>query len=537
QADVTLIIDGMVTNSSVTVPPLKIGETIILEVGIPTSGFQDLRIILDGQRRHSELDRSNNGLGWSSTTGPIEFENDTDFDGLPDLVEEAGYLIHILDSRVEAVRMLEFLQDPANNSAPSMTQRMVYPSPDHHDSDDDGLSDYLEWIISTNATNPDTDGDQYSDVEEYHSASQDPLMIEFESPVIEAFEPTQTLQPEESELKSGFFTRTHTREFTVEDRNTELVIVKVVRPNSEGVYEPVLVREEGDIRYYTVTYEYPWLGEFFVNVTAIDSFGNGNEFQIASQDSVWERVTNKINTRVAEHLMGELASPAIGFMTGLVYGLKDIVDFATGVVRFILDMRDQLESLMDIIKDCTPELRRPIQFPDACPIDLHEIASEAWKGFVGLSPYNPESAAHDVFLYFSILGFATVILLSNSLAVKAFNKVRSASSTIDDIASGIGRIPSKVVGTLRDAIGSVSTSVKSGIPLAIRSAAAPAFSAMKSGASTVLKALGSGIGVVLSAVFVAFFLIPSIIVNMLDDVIKLILRAKSHGSMFDVVRP
>jgi hypothetical protein len=297
------------------------------------------------------------------------------------------------------------------------------------------------------------------------------------------------------------------------------------------------VREEGDIRYYTVTYEYPWLGEFFVNVTAIDSFGNGNEFQIASQDSVWERVTNKINTRVAEHLLGKLASPAIGFMTGLVYGLKDIVDFATGVVRFILDMRDQLESLMDVIKDCTPELRRPIQFPDACPIDLREIANEAWKGFVGLSPYNPESPAHDVFLYFSILGFATVILLSNSLAVKAFNKVRSASSTIDDIASGIGRIPSKVVGTLRDAIGSVSTSVKSGIPLAIRSAAAPAFSAMKSGASTVLKALGSGIGVVLSTVFVAIFWLPSIVVNKLDDVMKLILQAKSRGYVSDVTSP
>ena len=459
QADVTLIIDGMVTISSVTVPPLEIGETTTLEVGIPTSGFQDLRIILDGQRRHSELDRSNNGLGWSSTTGPIEFENDTDFDGLPNLVEESGYLIHILDSRIQVERLQRFLDDPANHTAPSMTQRMVYPSPDHHDSDDDGLSDYLEWVIGTNATNSDTDGDQYSDVEEYHSASQEPAIIELESPVIEAFEPTQTLQPEESELKSGLFTSTHTREFTVEDRNLHpLVIVRVVRPDTEDAsYEPVLVRTEGDIRYYTVTYEYPWGKEFSVNVTAIDSFGNGGEFQIASKKSVWDRVTNRINMFAADALLGDLSPPILGFMTGLVYGLKDIVDFATGVVRFILDLKNQLPPLMKVLLDCL------VPYFDSCPIDVWDLSRELWKGFVGLSPYAPDSVASTTFLVFAALGFLLVVFLSNSLAVKIIGKARSASSSIDNIASGIGGSAEAVGTTLSRVAGSGLTKVRPGV--------------------------------------------------------------------------
>ena len=534
QADVTLIIDGMVSESDITIPPLKIGETTTLEVGIPTSGFQELRIILDGQRRHSELDRSNNGLGWSSTTGHIEFENDTDFDGLPDLVEEAGYLINILATKIEVASFMEFIDDPANHTAPSMTQIMVYPSHNHHDSDDDGLSDYLEWLIGTNATNPDTDGDQYLDEEEYRLASQDPLMIELGLPVIEALEPSQTLQPVESELKSGIFTRQHTREFSVEDRNLEMVYVRVVRPNSpERVYVPDLVRDEGDIRYYVVTYEAPWLGEFFVNVTATDSFHNGNEFQIASQDSIWERATNKINSMATDTLLGKIASPVLGFMTGLVYGLKDIVDFTTGVVRFIMDAVPILKSLMDVIKNCTPELQRPIQFPSNCPINLKDIIKDMFGSFVDLSPYNHDSPAHAVFLIFAALGYLTVDVIASSWAVKAFNKVRSVSKTIDNIATGIGRIPSKVVGTLSDAIGSVSTSLKSGIPLVIMSAATPAFIAMKSGASTVLKTLGATI----SGVLYAVFYIPTKLSNMLDDVIHLLLRAKTHGSMSDVLRP
>ena len=111
EADITLIIDGQVEKSSTSIPELKVGEEAEIRLGISRSGFKDIRVILDGDKRYSEINRENNGLGWSSSSGPILFNNDSDFDGLPNLLEESGYVIRIIDNRMAIKSMIVFSND------------------------------------------------------------------------------------------------------------------------------------------------------------------------------------------------------------------------------------------------------------------------------------------------------------------------------------------------------------------------------------------------------------------------------------------
>lgn len=457
QAKLDLIIDGIIFPSGVTIPSLGINEQTVLEVDIPISGFQEFRIIIDGEYQHSELNRDNNGLGWASSTGAIIFENDSDFDGLPNSIEESGYLINTINSRHQIQNLLSYLED-SSSQAPVITESWVYPSKDHFDSDQDGLSDYLEWLIGTDATNSDTDDDNYSDYEEYHSDNLDPLMIELESPSIKVWEPSETLIPDDSNTQSGF-NRQHTREFVVEDRNFAFVSVMLETSSSTEYLPLTLIKIEGDLRYYSVTYEVPWIAAFSVIVNVTDDFDNGYEFEIANKDSLWDRASSKINEFVTQTIIGKVASPILGFITGFFYGLKEIYEEITGFIYLLVNAGEILPALIGILWDCSLG-------QDNCPIDiemLEEIAHDLYKSFIGISPYNSGTAEHKTFLSFAVVGFLVFLWLSNVLFIKIFGKIRSLSTTIDDIATTIGKTTDAVKNTLIGAVFFIPKVVVTGI--------------------------------------------------------------------------
>lgn len=524
QADVTLIIDGIVEKSSTTVPPLDIGEKAILEVGITKSGFREIHIILNGDGRFSELDRSNNGLGWSSASGPILFENDSDFDGLSNEIEASGYWIRTLEDRTTVEQFLVWVRDRDNGPMPYMNEKMVFPSPEHHDSDYDGLSDLLEWSIRSDPNNADTDGDGYGDLEEYQTPNQDPLIMETNKPIIHSSETLETRHPIESESKSGLFTKIHTREFTVEDRNLAMVTVTIVRPGISSITIPSEHHEtEGDRHYYSVSYEYSSLEVFYVNVTAIDSFGNGVVFSIASQESVWDRASNTISSFATNSLLSKfkIDAPVLGFLTGMVYGLKDIVDFATGVISFILNFWELLGVVWGIIEDCAPRPQLPLRVPSECPIDLSVIWNSMVDSFFALSPYEKGTPDNAIFLMFAMWGWAIIALLTNSFVSKAWGAAKSSSATINSIAETLSGATVAVIGTLGRAVSSAKGALSSGvamlgIPGVIISAVSSSLSGIYSLGSHALKK-------VIGAVFLTVFLVP-ILILAFDDVLKLVWR-------------
>lgn len=537
-ADVTLIVDGVVEISSTNIPRLNIGQSTELEVPIPKSGFSDIRIIVNTDRRISELDRSNNGLGWASSSGPILFENDSDFDGLSNAVEEAGYEISTVSDLASLNELMRYIEDPANASKPNLVKRWVFPSPEHHDSDSDGMSDLLEWSIRSDPTNADTDGDGFGDFEEYQASDQDPLLIETNKPEIYVSGAIETRHPIDSETKSGLFTRIHTREFTVEDRNLALVTVTIVRPGQEPTIIPINNHgSDGDRNFFSVSYEYSVLDEVRseVVVTAIDIFGN--EATFALHETGWERATNKINSFATDSILTKLkiGAPVAGFLTGLIYGLKDIVDFAGGIINFVLNFWETLETVWGVIEDCTPRLQLPIRMPSDCPIDLSDIAESMMKSFVELSPYDSGSAAHFVFLTFTVWGFATIGLLTGSLISKAWGVAKSSSKAINSIAEGLSGARDSVIDTMGRAISSVkgglnSAVPKTGIPGAIINKVSPSLVGIYS--------LGSkALGVVTGAILLSVFLVPKLLLDTFDDVLSLVWKrlAVSKSSNFAIL--
>jgi len=499
EADITLIIDGLVEKSSTTVPELKVGEEAVISLGISRSGFKDIRVILDGDKRYSEINRDNNGLGWSSPSGPILFNNDSDFDGLPNLLEESGYVIRIIDNRMAIKSMIVFSNDRTPENAEKarqlMTEIQVYPSQYLHDTDADGLSDLKEYLIKSNPQNPDTDGDGYSDYEEYlmQTEGHDMLVIDTVKPTYELFETIETEHPvENSDKKILNFRKEHTREFMIEDRNLDLdsltVKIKKINQLTGNLEEKIipnvkLLSQNSDSYHFIVSYEYPGrLAEYSVNVSVNDAYGNVLEFDISNQDNIWGRATSKISALAIGHLATPIFSPILGFMTGVIYGLKDIYEFSTGIVKFILNYEEILGSIKQIIDLCTPELELPIRSPSECPIDIKELGKELIKGILDINPYDEGTASGAIFLLFAMWGFVAVSMFFGNVASKIFDAARTASKTIDNIAQGLSSavttITNNAAGLASAVINLGSKGLKTGLPGVIYSLGASIINAL-----------------------------------------------------------
>ena len=498
QADVTLIIDGKIIQSSVTIPPLDIGDESVLEVGVPVSGFQDIRLILDGDGKYSDLDRSNNGLGWSSANGPVIFENDSDFDGLSNEFEMNGYDISPLTSRSSIIDMVLFLDDPLNNSLPLVETKRVTSDPLRHDSDNDGLSDFLEWKIGSDASSIDTDGDNYSDLEEYDSVNHDPSMVELEPPVIRVSEPIQK-RIDVVGIPTPFVQ--HTRSVYIEDRNFERALVTISNSDETKtyVYEPH--ESDGDIHHFTVTYVFSDLSieESEVTVTAYDKLGNVANLEIANQDNIWDRATNKISswsTNMLIEALGPIIGPGVlGFLTGLTYGIKDIYEIVTGIVPLLKALAKSfhgaLSAFGEIIEDCVPESFQsdsgePIRMPGDCllvGLDLDDIlqgmtkiGDAAWKAgkkmeadFISLSPYDNRSTEQRTFLGFTVIGFLTIEVLSGVILLKGLKAVGTVTGAIEDLVSTLGNTKRGALTTMESAVARAGGGVKAGAQSSILS--------------------------------------------------------------------
>ena len=523
EADITLIIDGLVEKSSTTVPELKVGEEAVISLGISKSGFKDIRVILDGDKRYSEFNRDNNGLGWSSSSGPILFNNDSDFDGLPNLLEQNGYVIRIIDNRMAIKSMIDFSNDRTPENAEKarqlMTEIQVYPSQYLHDTDADGLSDLKEYLIKSNPQNPDTDGDGYSDYEEYlmQTEGHDILVIDTVKPTYELFETIETEHPvENSDKKILNFRKEHTREFMIEDRNLDLdsltVKIKKINQLTGNLEEKIipnvkLLSQNSDSYHFIVSYEYPGrLAEYSVNVSVNDAYGNVLEFDISNQDNIWGRATSKISALAIGHLATPIFSPILGFMTGVIYGLKDIYDFSTGIVKFILNYEEILGSIKQIIDLCTPELELPIRSPSECPIDIKELGKELIKGILDINPYDEGTASGAIFLLFAMWGFVAVSMFFGNVASKIFDAARTASKTIDNIAEGLSSAVTSITNNAADLASTVinlgSKGLKTGLPGVIYSLGA-----------SIINTLIDITSYVIGIIFTFIFLPPILLMN------------------------
>ena len=534
EADITLIIDGLVEKSSTSIPELKVGEEAEIRLGISRSGFKDIRVILDGEKRYSEINRENNGLGWSSSSGPILFNNDSDFDGLPNLLEENGYVIRIADNRMAIKSMIDYLNDNSTENAMKirdfLTEIRVYPNPWNHDTDADGLSDLKEFLIASNPQSSDTDGDGYTDYEEYFMGSEghDILIRDTVKPTFELFETIETEHPiESSDKKILNFRKEHTREFIIEDRNIDLdsLIVKIKKINQltgnleETVIPSVkLLSDNSDSYHFIVSYEYPGrLAEYSVNVSVNDVYGNVLEFDISNQDNIWGRATSKISALAIGHLATPIFSPVLGMMTGIIYGLKDIHDFSTGIVNFILNYEEILGSIKQLIDLCTPELELPIRSPSECPIDIKELGKELVKGILDINPYDEGTASGAIFLLFAMWGFIAVNIQFGKFASQMFNLVRVNVPVVDNLANGLGSAFSTMTnnaGKLASMVAKIgSQALKTGLPGVIYSLGASA-----------VDILIDVVNYVVGIIFIIIFM-PAILMTNFRHTFKYALRA------------
>jgi hypothetical protein len=210
------------------------------------------------------------------------------------------------------------------------------------------------------------------------------------------------------------------------------------------------------------------LAEYSVNVSVNDAYGNVLEFDISNQDNIWGRATSKISALAIGHLATPIFSPILGFMTGVIYGLKDIYEFSTGIVKFILNYEEILGSIKQIIDLCTPELELPIRSPSECPIDIKELGKELIKGILDINPYDEGTASGAIFLLFAMWGFVAVSMFFGNVASKIFDAARTASKTIDNIAQGLSSavttITNNAAGLASAVINLGSKGLKTGLP-------------------------------------------------------------------------
>ncbi len=139
------------------------GYTVDLFDDDPTDGIRR-RVFVRSDPLNSDTDGDGlpDGMERQFGTNPASPDSgavfDDDLDGLPNRVEETGWLVMI-----------------------NGTERRVFSNPQDPDSDDDGLPDYVEWVLGTSpwyyegqtvdpnlaAPGYDTDGDGLSDHEEW----------------------------------------------------------------------------------------------------------------------------------------------------------------------------------------------------------------------------------------------------------------------------------------------------------------------------------------------------------------------------------
>lgn len=128
-----------------TAPPHKAGK---VDVTILTNGTQ--QVLADG---------------FKYVADPVDDGSDADGDGLTDYQETTGWEI--------VVDYLGFGADPR-----LMTRELVTSDPTDPDTDDDGLSDYEEFLARSNPNKADTDGDKLGDYEEVKRWLTSPVSVD-----------------------------------------------------------------------------------------------------------------------------------------------------------------------------------------------------------------------------------------------------------------------------------------------------------------------------------------------------------------------
>ncbi len=93
-------------------------------------------------------------------TGQQGETTDSDGDGLPDVLEQEGWLVRVI------------------KTDGTVTERLVTSDPLNPDTDGDGLSDYEEYLNSLDPRNPDTDADGLSDLQEVLFFGTDPTQAD-----------------------------------------------------------------------------------------------------------------------------------------------------------------------------------------------------------------------------------------------------------------------------------------------------------------------------------------------------------------------
>jgi len=117
----------------------------------------------------SDDDEDLNGNGYRDGDETSATKEDTDDDGLPDLLEKEGWKVTIIEENTKDIT----------------DEYMVYSDPNEPDKDGDGLTDLSEYLNSTDPDDSNTDDDKFTDYEEITSSTPTlPWGIDGKPPVI-----------------------------------------------------------------------------------------------------------------------------------------------------------------------------------------------------------------------------------------------------------------------------------------------------------------------------------------------------------------
>jgi len=117
----------------------------------------------------SDDDEDLNGNGYRDGDETSATKEDTDDDGLPDLLEKEGWKVTIIEENTKDITR----------------EYMVYSDPNEPDKDGDGLTDLSEYLNSTDPDDPNTDDDKFTDYEEITSSTPTlPWGIDGKPPII-----------------------------------------------------------------------------------------------------------------------------------------------------------------------------------------------------------------------------------------------------------------------------------------------------------------------------------------------------------------
>jgi len=395
-----------------------------------------LRLVVDEENLVLELtDGPANELSMLASDGFV-LQLDLDNDGLDDDIEQEGWEVNFISHRSQYEQAVASLEEGNFDMSHYTTTYWVTSSTSQIDSDQDGWSDYQEYLEATDPRRKDTDGDGMID-----SVDPDPLIVELQVPEVTLW------SLEESSLGDSTSGRALgqwlTLVFSVEDENLETapLLVKNVNGLFGDVRSVISIQTlDAERGLYSATYQAPLIAGYEVVVVAEDRFGNSIEMPIVNESGLIETLTTKLTNSVVGSLILLYPAPALGVAYGTYAFLKDIGEGVMFFVDFLTMISEDgfIQALQTTVQPIVEYIRQ------------EGFAGLLLEGFTypvtlsqEMNPYSNslDSATFRFFFVATFFGLSAVASVLTAKALKTLpliNKLSTAASDLQGKLAGTG---------------------------------------------------------------------------------------------------